>query len=74
MTRPAIIHCDPEILGGKPVFVGTRVPVQALVDYIEGGHTLDAFLDDFPTVSRDQAVAALEQGTELLVANARSAG
>ena len=74
MTRTAIIHCDPEILGGKPVFVGTRVPVQALVDYIEGGHTLDAFLDDFPTVSREQAIAALEQGTELLVANARSAG
>lgn len=62
------IHSDPDILGGKPVFVGTRVPLQALLDYLEGGHTLDEFLDDFPSVSRDLAVSALEQGKELLVA------
>lgn len=55
-----IIHRNPEILGGTPVFVGTRVPAQALIDYFEGGHSLDEFLDDFPSVSRDQAVAALE--------------
>ena len=60
-------------MGGKPVFVGTRVPLQTLLDYLEGGHTLDEFLDDFPSVSRDLAVRALEQAKELLVANARSA-
>jgi uncharacterized protein (DUF433 family) len=62
------IHSDPEILGGKPVFIGTRVPLQALLDYLEGGHTLDQFLDDFPSVSRELAVRALEQAKELLVA------
>ena len=72
MTQAPVIHSDPDILGGKPVFVGTRVPVQALLDYLEGGHTLDEFLADFPTVSRQQAVRALEDGTELLVGNARS--
>jgi uncharacterized protein (DUF433 family) len=64
-----VIHSDPEILGGTPVFVGTRVPLQALIDYLEGGHPLSEFLDDFPTVSRDQAVAALEQAKELLLAH-----
>ena len=64
-----VIHTDPDILGGTPVFIGTRVPVQALIDYIEGGHPLADFLDDFPTVSREQAIAALEQAKELLVAH-----
>ena len=69
-----IVHRDPEILGGAPVFAGTRVPVKALIDYIEGGHTLDDFLDDFPSVTRAQAVAVLEQGMKLLVAfDARAA-
>ena len=54
-----VIHADPEILGGTPVFVGTRVPFQALIDYLEGGHPLSEFLDDFPSVGHDQAVAAL---------------
>ncbi len=54
------VHRDPDIQGGRPVFVGTRVPFHALVDYIAAGHTLDMFLDDFPTVSREQAVRALE--------------
>lgn len=54
------VHCDPDILGGKPVFVGTRVPFQTLVDYIVAGHTLDQFLDHFPTVSRERALGALE--------------
>ncbi len=58
-TAP-LIHRDPEILGGTPVFVGTRVPAQSLIDYLEGGHTVDEFLDDFPSVSRDQVMAALE--------------
>ena len=55
-----VIHSDPEILGGTAVFVGTRVPAQALIDYLEGGHTVDEFLDDFPSVSREQVIAALE--------------
>lgn len=72
MTQSTLpIHCDPDILGGKPVFVGTRVPFQAFLDYLERGHTLDEFLDDFPTVSRELAVGALEQAQELLVAGAR---
>jgi uncharacterized protein (DUF433 family) len=68
-TIPAneIIVRDPEILGGSPVFRGTRVPFQALLDYLEGGETLDEFLDDFPTVSREAAVAALEFAKSLLV-------
>jgi len=70
---PPVIHSDPDILGGTPVFRGTRVPFQALVDYVEGGHTLDEFLDDFPTVSRDLAVQALDQARDRLVADARSA-
>lgn len=73
MRQTPILHSDPEILGGTPVFVGTRVPLQALVDYIEGGHTLAEFLDDFPTVSREQAIAALEQAKALLIADARTA-
>jgi len=69
-----VVHRDPDILGGTPVFVGTRVPVKALLDYIEGGHTLDDFLDDFPTVTRAQAVTVLEQGMKLLVdSDARAA-
>jgi uncharacterized protein (DUF433 family) len=54
-----VIHSDPDILGGAPVFVGTRVPVQALIDYLGGGQPLAEFLEDFPTVSREQAVAAV---------------
>lgn len=61
------IHRDPEILGGTPVFVGTRVPFQTLLDYLEAGDPLDEFLEDFPTVSREQAVAALEAAKELLL-------
>jgi uncharacterized protein (DUF433 family) len=65
-----VVHSDPEILGGTPVFVGTRVPFQALLDYLEAGDSLDEFLTDFPTVSREQAVAALEQAKEALLADA----
>lgn len=68
-SRESVIHSDPEILGGTPVFVGTRVPLQALLDYIEGGHPLADFLDDFPSVSREKAIAALEQAKDLLVAH-----
>ncbi len=62
-----VIARDPEVLGGTPVFRGTRVPFQALLDYLEGGQTLGEFLDDFPTVTRDAAISALEQGKLLLV-------
>jgi uncharacterized protein (DUF433 family) len=67
--QSGVIHSDPQILGGTPVFVGTRVPFKALIDYIEGGHPLSEFLDDFPSVSREQAIAALEEAKELLVAH-----
>ena len=73
MKQSSIVHSDPNILGGTPVFVGTRVPVQALIDYLEGGHTLEEFLDDFPTVRRELAIAALEQAKEHLIARARVA-
>lgn len=61
---PIVVHSDPEIMGGTPVFVGTRGPFQTLLDYLEAGDPLSDFLDDFPTVSRDQAVAALEQAKD----------
>ena len=72
MKSQSVVHSDPAILGGTPVFIGTRVPVQALIDYIEGGHSLEEFLDDFPTVSRAIAVAALEQAKAHLLADART--
>jgi uncharacterized protein (DUF433 family) len=72
-ANQAVIHSDPEIMGGVPVFVGTRVPVQTLLDYLEAGDSVDVFLDDFPTVSHDQALAALELAKEMLIAHAYSA-
>ncbi len=68
MDRFQIVHSDPEILGGTPVFVGTRVPVQTLLVYVEKGETLDEFLDNFPTVTREQAVAFLEEAGRALLA------
>lgn len=73
MTKSSVVRSDPEILGGTPVFVGTRVPLQALIDYIEAGHALQEFLDDFPSVTRQLAVAALEQAKAHLIADARAA-
>lgn len=70
MTRNEVYHSDPEIMGGTPVFQGTRVPVQTLLDYLEGGDTLDEFLDGFPGVSREQAVAFLEMAKDALLAAA----
>jgi uncharacterized protein (DUF433 family) len=55
-----VVHSDPEILAGTPVFIGTRVPLKNLYDYLEAGDSLDEFLDDFPSVTREQAVAALD--------------
>ncbi|MGC2324306.1 MAG: DUF433 domain-containing protein, partial [Terriglobales bacterium] len=70
MTKKPIVHSDPDVLGGTPVFVGTRVPVKTLYDYLEGGDSLDEFLNDFPSVAREQAVAALELGRTMTEANA----
>ncbi|MGH9255651.1 MAG: DUF433 domain-containing protein [Vicinamibacterales bacterium] len=67
-----VVHSDPDILGGTPVFVGTRVPFRNLIDYLERNHSLDEFLDSFPTVSREQAVAALEAAHEAVSARACS--
>jgi uncharacterized protein (DUF433 family) len=64
------IHSDPEILSGATVFVGTRVPASTLLDYLEAGDSLDEFLDDFPTVTREQAIAALELAKQALTAHA----
>jgi uncharacterized protein (DUF433 family) len=68
MDTRQIVHADPEIVSGTPVFVGTRVPVQALVDYLRGGETIDEFLDDFPSVSREQAIAFVEEACRALLA------
>lgn len=61
-----IISRSPDVMSGAPVFAGTRVPVQTLIDYLAGGHTLDKFLDDFPTVSREQALELLRRVKEML--------
>jgi uncharacterized protein (DUF433 family) len=66
VAKDVVIHRD--VLGATPVFRGTRVPFQALLDYLEGGQTIDEFLDDFPTVSRDTALSALEHAKELVIA------
>ncbi|MBA3560421.1 MAG: DUF433 domain-containing protein [Gemmatimonadaceae bacterium] len=67
------IHSDPEVMGGTPVFIGTRVPFQTLLDYLEAGDPLDEFLEDFPSVERAQAIAALEAGKDLLIARVNAA-
>ena len=66
-TANNVITKDPDVLGGVAVFRGTRVPFQALLDYIEGGQTLNEFLDDFPTVTRESAISALELAKSLVV-------
>jgi uncharacterized protein (DUF433 family) len=66
MSRNVLVK-DENILGGVPIFRQTRVPFQALLDYLEGGQTLDDFLKDFPTVSREAAIAALEEAKALVV-------
>jgi uncharacterized protein (DUF433 family) len=67
-----VVHSDPDILGGTPVFIGTRVPLQSLFDYLEGGDSLDEFLRQFPSVRREQAISALDLAREALLADARS--
>ena len=68
INQNLVVHRNPEILGGTQVFVGTRVPVKNLFDYLEAGDSLDVFLDSFPDVSREQAVAALELAKETISA------
>lgn len=70
----AVIVRDSEILSGTPVFVGTRVPAKNLIDYLKHGRSLDQFLDDFPTVRREQVIAVLEEAKELLTGNAAVVG
>ena len=69
MAEP-IVTSSPDILSGTPVFAGTRVPVQALIDYLEGGETIDDFLTGFPTVRREAVVAFLEEATALMISKA----
>jgi len=72
IARPEVIHTDPNIMSGTPVFIGTRVPAQSLFDYLDGGETLEEFLHQFPSVTREQAIAALELARESVLAGARS--
>ena len=69
MAEP-IVTSSPDVLSGTPVFGGTRVPVQALIDYLEGGETIDDFLAGFPTVRREQIVAFLEEATARMISKA----
>jgi uncharacterized protein (DUF433 family) len=72
MRANQVVHSDPEIMHGIPVFVGTRVPLKNLIDYLEAGDTIEDFLQSFPTVTREQAVAALELAGELLAQRAHT--
>ena len=67
MTAERMIVVDPEVMNGTPCFRGTRVPFQNLMDYLEGGHSLQEFLDQFPTITREMAVQALEEAKESLL-------
>ena len=64
----SVISCSPDVMGGTPVFTGTRVPIQTLLDYLEAGDSIDEFLEGFPSVSREQVIAFLEQAKDRLVA------
>ena len=70
MMKQDIVCRDPEVMGGTPVFCGTRVPVQTLLDYLEGGETIDDFLEGFPTVKREQVIAFLEAAKKQLLESA----
>lgn len=68
----SVIHSDPDILGGTPVFQGTRVPFRNLIDYLERGYSVEEFVDAFPSVSREQVIAALEAAHEAVASRARA--
>ena len=67
-AKPPLITSTPDILGGTPVFSGTRVPVQTLIEYLEGGQSIDEFLEGFPTVSREQVIVFLEEAKARMLA------
>ncbi len=71
--KSSLVASSPEVMSGEPCFAGTRVPVKTLFDYLEGTSTLDAFLEDFPSVSRAQATAVLDEARSRLVTDARAA-
>ena len=71
MTKKPVVVIDPEIMSGEPCFAGTRVPVRTLLDHLEAGDSMDIFLNDFPTVSREQAIAFLEQSAEAMLGKHR---
>jgi uncharacterized protein (DUF433 family) len=64
----SVVKVDPEIMSGAPCFAGTRVPIQNLIDYLKGGDSIDDFLEGFPTVSREQVIAFLEEAKEIVLA------
>ena len=65
--KQSVVSCNPDIMGGTPVFVGTRVPVQTLLDYLEGGESIDDFVEGFPSVKREQVIEFLEEAKDRLV-------
>jgi len=69
IMKSKIISASPDVMGGTPVFTGTRVPIQTLLDYLEGGESIDDFLEGFPTVTRKQVIAFLEEAKERMVAS-----
>jgi uncharacterized protein (DUF433 family) len=69
-VNQSVVKIDPEIMSGAPCFAGTRVPIQNLIDYLEGGDSIDDFLEGFPTVSREQVIAFLEEAKESVLARA----
>jgi uncharacterized protein (DUF433 family) len=69
--KEAVISCSPDVMGGAPVFTGTRVPVQTLLDYLEAGDSIDEFLAGFPSVKREQVIAFLEEAKDRLVESAK---
>ena len=66
----SVVKIDPEIMSGAPCFAGTRVPIQNLIDYLQGGDSIDEFLEDFPTVTRDQVISFLEEAKDSVLARA----
>jgi uncharacterized protein (DUF433 family) len=68
-----VVHSHPEIVSGEPVFIGTRVPARNLLEWIEGGHTIDEFLENFPSVTREQVITFLEQAGEALLSGVAQA-
>ena len=72
MNSESVVHSDPEVMGDTPVFMGTRVPVQSLFDYLESGETMNEFLRQFPSVKHEQVIAALEMARDSVISSARS--